>query len=77
MPRRTAGPMVTLAKAGRMIGMKTFGASAPLKELHGKFGFEPGRVVEAAKSSWAPLQRIPDFVKANITESETYLEENR
>jgi transketolase len=32
-----------------MIGMKTFGASAPLKELHGKFGFEPGRVVEAAK----------------------------
>jgi transketolase len=41
--------MVTLAKAGRMIGMKTFGASAPLKELHGKFGFEPGRVVEAAK----------------------------
>ena len=26
---------------GRVIGMKTFGASAPLKELQKKFGFEP------------------------------------
>jgi transketolase len=26
---------------GRMTGMKTFGASAPLKELQKKFGFEP------------------------------------
>jgi hypothetical protein len=60
-----------------MIGLKTFGASAPIKELQRKFAFEPGRVVEAAKSSWAPLQRIPDFVKANTTESETYLEEDR
>jgi transketolase len=34
---------------GRMIGMKTFGASAPLKELQKKFGFEPGRVVETVK----------------------------
>jgi transketolase len=34
--------------AGRMIGMRTFGASAPLKELQRKFGFEPGRVVEVA-----------------------------
>ena len=34
--------------AGRVIGMKTFGASAPLKELHRKFGFEPERVVAAA-----------------------------
>jgi transketolase len=33
---------------GRMIGMRTFGASAPLKELQRKFGFEPGRVVEVA-----------------------------
>jgi transketolase len=32
-----------------MIGMKTFGASAPLKELQRKFGFEPNRVVTAAK----------------------------
>ena len=34
---------------GRIIGMKTFGASAPLKELQKKFGFEPERVVEIAK----------------------------
>jgi transketolase len=35
--------------AGRVAGMKTFGASAPLKELQRKFGFEPERVVEVAK----------------------------
>ena len=35
--------------SGVVIGMKTFGASAPLKELQRKFGFEPDRVVEAAK----------------------------
>jgi transketolase len=35
--------------AGRIIGMKTFGASAPLKELQRKFGFEPERVTEVAK----------------------------
>jgi transketolase len=34
--------------AGRVIGMKTFGASAPLKELQRKFGFEPERVVSVA-----------------------------
>ncbi len=34
---------------GQVIGMKTFGASAPLKELQRKFGFEPARVVDAAK----------------------------
>ena len=33
---------------GRVIGMKTFGASAPLKELQRKFGFEPDKVVAAA-----------------------------
>ena len=35
--------------AGRVIGMRTFGASAPLKELQKKFGFEPNRVVATAK----------------------------
>ncbi len=35
---------------GRMIGMKTFGASAPLKELEKHFGFEPGAIVTVAKS---------------------------
>ena len=34
---------------GRVIGMKTFGASAPLKELLRKFGFNPEHVVAAAK----------------------------
>jgi transketolase len=33
---------------GCVIGMKTFGASAPLKELQHKFGFEPKRIVDAA-----------------------------
>jgi transketolase len=35
--------------SGRIIGMKTFGASAPLKELQRKFGFEPDHVETAAK----------------------------
>jgi transketolase len=34
---------------GRVIGMTTFGASAPLKELQRKFGFEPTRVTGIAK----------------------------
>jgi transketolase len=38
-----------VGRSGHMIGMKTFGASAPLKELQRKFGFEPDRVVAAAK----------------------------
>jgi transketolase len=38
-----------VGRSGQVIGMKTFGASAPLKELQRKFGFEPDQVVEAAK----------------------------
>ncbi len=38
-----------VGESGRIIGMKTFGASAPLKELQRKFGFEPAEVVTAAK----------------------------
>jgi len=34
---------------GTIIGMKTFGASAPLKALQKEFGFTKDRVVEAAK----------------------------
>jgi transketolase len=34
---------------GQVIGMKTFGASAPLKELQKKFGFEPDRVAAVAR----------------------------
>ncbi|HTQ50147.1 MAG TPA: transketolase [Candidatus Acidoferrales bacterium] len=35
---------------GRIIGMQTFGASAPLKELQKKFGFDPAHVAEVAES---------------------------
>ena len=40
---------------GRVIGMHTFGASAPLKALQQEFGFTPEAVVAAAK---AQLQRL-------------------
>jgi transketolase len=35
--------------AGHSIGMKTFGASAPLKELQKRFGFASESVVAAAR----------------------------
>jgi transketolase len=38
---------------GQSIGMKTFGASAPLKELQKKFGFTPEHLVAAAKAQLA------------------------
>ncbi len=38
-----------VGSTGEIIGMKTFGASAPLKELQKKFGFTPEYVVTAAK----------------------------
>jgi transketolase len=38
-----------VGRGGYLIGMNTFGASAPLKELQTKFGFTPERIVEAAK----------------------------
>jgi transketolase len=34
---------------GRIIGMKTFGASAPLKDLQKKFGFTTDAVLQAAR----------------------------
>jgi transketolase len=34
---------------GRIIGMHTFGASAPLQALQQKFGFTPDHVVAIAK----------------------------
>jgi len=38
---------------GKVIGMRSFGASAPLKDLLKKFGFTPEKVVEAAKQAIA------------------------
>jgi transketolase len=39
--------------AGTIIGMYTFGASAPLKALQQKYGFTPERLVEAARAQVA------------------------
>ena len=39
-----------VGSSGHVIGMKTFGASAPLKELQKRFGLEPDQVVAAAKA---------------------------
>jgi transketolase len=41
---------------GRVVGMHTFGASAPLKELQKKFGFTPDAVVSAARELVAKLR---------------------
>ena len=38
-----------VSTTGRIIGMKTFGASAPLKELQRHFWFDPDHVAAAAK----------------------------
>ena len=58
---------------GRVIGMHTFGASAPLKELQKKFGFEPDQVVSAAKelllrkaTTPAPTRPIPETKSAQL-----------
>ncbi|MFQ5858188.1 MAG: transketolase C-terminal domain-containing protein, partial [Anaerolineae bacterium] len=42
-----------VGSAGSTIGMHTFGASAPLRELQKKFGFTPEQVVAAAKAQVA------------------------
>jgi transketolase len=42
-----------VGSTGRTIGMETFGASAPLKELQRKFGFTPESIVAAAKAQIA------------------------
>ena len=42
-----------VGSTGRTIGMETFGASAPLKELQRKFGFTPESIVAAAKAQVA------------------------
>jgi transketolase len=45
-----------VGRRGCVVGMKTFGASAPLKELQRKFGFEPDQVVTVAKDLLARNQ---------------------
>jgi transketolase len=43
---------------GAMIGMHTFGASAPLKDLQKKFGFTPDAVVAACKQQLAEARGV-------------------
>ena len=49
-PRRSAGT-ATSATAAKIIGMHTFGTSAPLKDLLTKFGFTPDKVADAAREA--------------------------
>lgn len=56
----TLGWAVYHGSSGRAIGMKTFGASAPLKELQRKFGFTPDKVLSAARE-------LLSGVKHNVT----------
>jgi transketolase len=46
-----------VGEKGRVIGMHTFGSSAPLKELQKKFGFVPDQVVAVAKEVLASVSR--------------------
>ncbi|WP_288581365.1 transketolase [uncultured Methylobacterium sp.] len=39
--------------AGTILGMHTFGSSAPIKDLQSKFGFTPEKVLEAARAQVA------------------------
>jgi transketolase len=49
----TFGWATYVGPLGETIGMKTFGASAPLKALQTKFGFTPDRIVAAARETLA------------------------
>ena len=47
-----------VGRTGHSIGMNTFGASAPLKELAKKFGFSSDNVVSAAKSQIESVKKL-------------------
>ena len=46
-----------VGRHGHSVGMETFGASAPLKELEKKFGFVPESIVDAARAQIARARR--------------------
>jgi transketolase len=48
-----------VGSAGAVVGMHSFGASAPLKQLLNKFGFTPDRVVTEAKAVLERARRMP------------------
>ena len=45
---------------GHSVGMRSFGASAPLKQLQHKFGFTVDAIVEAARQQIRQAQRRAD-----------------
>jgi transketolase len=45
---------------GAVIGMETFGASAPLKALQERFGFEPDNVVNVVKGLLKRMAKAPE-----------------
>ncbi len=51
---RYAGP------TGAIIGMHTFGSSAPIKDLMNKFGFTPDKVLAAAKDQLAQAKKAKE-----------------
>ncbi|BFU92977.1 MAG: Transketolase [Nitrospira sp.] len=50
---------------GAVIGMKTFGASAPLKELQRKFGFTPEQITAVAKAQVTSAQGLAGSLRKN------------
>jgi transketolase len=42
---------------GAILGMETFGVSAPIQQVQAKFGFEPRHVAEAARNQIARWRR--------------------
>jgi transketolase len=48
-----------VGRNGRIIAMTTFGASAPLKALQKKFGFEPDLIAAAAEDVWRREKDAP------------------
>ena len=46
--------------AGEVIAMRSFGSSAPIKDLHARFGFTPQHVLEAARRQIANGARVPE-----------------
>jgi transketolase len=51
-----------IGMSGQALGMTTFGASAPLKELQKKFGFTVERVMEAAREQL----RLNGYLEASV-----------
>ena len=56
--------------AGQSIGMHSFGASAPLRELSKKFGFTPEDVVAAAREQLLQQAAVKKYPTAAATPKE-------